>query len=680
MRSGNGSDSFLATMRLNKIARDEASTVDNRESHRPLVKASKSPLDLPIFRMITFMIVLAISFSLVIPGGLFNHQVALADTGNAGVDNGSTSYTPVRAPLNPAFVTYMNSKSGLQSMSLSASSPILGLIPAPLDLSGLTGEQIDTSGSFSAYNLPGSFDLRTQNPLRLTPVKDQGDSGSCWAFATYGSMESFLLPNETWDFSENNLKNNAGFDVDPNGGGNYEMAMAYLTRWSGPVDESDDPYDAASTTSPTNLNVQKQVQNAYVIPDRINFSDNDNIKLALTKYGAIFTSMYWSNNYYNGAHYAYYDNTKESSKGINNNHAVTIVGWDDNYSGSNFYPTANDKGAFIVKNSWGTSWGDSGYFYVSYDDMNFGVNNVIFTADPVMSYDHVYQYDPLGWVGNMGIGSNTTWFANDFTAGSKEKITAVGFYTNSLDSQFTVDILENGVIVETTTGTLPMAGYHTVVLNSTVQVSDGNKFRVAVELPTHGNSYPIPIEYPQPGYSSKATSNASESFVGTSLSEMKDVREYYTNANVCLKAYTIDVDHGSGTLQFDQSSYNVSEGDAYATVNVTLSAPPAEPIRVCYTTTNGIALSGINYKRTSGVLQFASGKTVASFNVPIIDNYVINGNRSFNVSLSNPTGGTSLGSPSIATVNIIYDDIAGFVYVEFNERLELDINTSCPAG
>ena len=76
-----------------------------------------------------------------------------------------------------------------------------------------------------------------------------GNAGACWAFATYASLESYLMPGENWDFSENNMKNllssayPEGFDRDnPNDGGNEFMSTAYLARWSGPVAESDDPY------------------------------------------------------------------------------------------------------------------------------------------------------------------------------------------------------------------------------------------------------------------------------------------------------------------------------------------------------------------------------------------------------------------------------------------------------
>ncbi len=79
---------------------------------------------------------------------------------------------------------------------------------------------------------PSVYDLRSL--LKVTPVKDQGSAGTCWAFATYASLESFLMPSEIRDFSENSLKNRAGFDLNPNtGGGNIDMATAYLRDGTG---------------------------------------------------------------------------------------------------------------------------------------------------------------------------------------------------------------------------------------------------------------------------------------------------------------------------------------------------------------------------------------------------------------------------------------------------------------
>lgn len=658
-----GRTSFLAGMRIKKTAHDRADVGDSVIGNRLPAREVKSIRKCSIIGVTTFVIIFVITCLTIVPGEPFNHQIALADTGttdSASVYNASTSNLPELAPLNPAYVANVYSRNGLKAMSQSTSGPILGLIPAPLDLSDLTGQQIDTSSAFPVYSYSGTYDLRKLN--KVTSVKNQGYSGSCWAFATYGSMESYLLnkSGETWDFSENNLKNNAGFDIDPNSGGNYQMAMAYLTRWSGPVNESDDPFDQYSTTSSANLNVRKHVQNAYVIPDRSSPGDNDNIKLAIMNYGAIFTSMYWSDSYYNTKNYSY----NASNGAVSNNHAVTIVGWNDSYSASNFSPAAPGNGAFIVKNSWGSSWGDSGYFYVSYYDMHFGIDNVVFTADPVTNYDHIYQYDPLGWVTNFGYkGSNTAWFANDFTAGSKENITAVGFYSSALNSQYTVEVLVDGSVVEINTGTLPMAGYNTVVLSSPVTANAGSKFRVAVQLTTPGDNYPVPIEIPESGYSSKASSNASESFVGTSLSNMVDIRTYYANADVCLKAYTVDYSSGPGTLQYSQSAYSVYENKGSALITVNRVGGAIGAVSVNYATNGGSATAGTDYMPVSGNLQFKDGETSKSFSVPVMDDGIYGSDKIVFLNLSSPTGGASLGL-SAASLTIAEAD--GIPTVQFN--------------
>lgn len=78
-----------------------------------------------------------------------------------------------------------------------------------------------------------------------------------------------------------------------------------------------------------------------------------------------------------------------------------IIGWDDNYSRSNFNTPLEGDGAFICQNSWGDGFGENGIFYVSYYDTNIGTHNVAYTrVDDVHNYDHIYQSDLCGWVGN----------------------------------------------------------------------------------------------------------------------------------------------------------------------------------------------------------------------------------------------------------------------------------------
>ena len=202
----------------------------------------------------------------------------------------------------------------------------------------------------SLVNLPSKYDLRDYG--LVTPIKDQGGSGSCWAFSTLAALESYLLKYEniSYDFSENNMKNLMGIyglnGTDWADGGNYYMALAYLLRWSGPVNETQDPFDDTSTSSKSNLNLTKYVQDVLYIPVRLNYLDINQIKAALMKYGALYTSMHADNSFQYNPDY-YYDIISVS------NHAVTLIGWDDNYSADNFIVKPPGDGAFIIKNSWG---------------------------------------------------------------------------------------------------------------------------------------------------------------------------------------------------------------------------------------------------------------------------------------------------------------------------------------
>ena len=441
------------------------------------------------------------------------------------------------APLNPAFTSYLklHSMAPLRSGSQERS---LGLIPSPigpLPKSGGKGLRA------SAY--PASYDLRTLG--KLTPIEDQGPYNTCWAFATMGSLESCLLPLDPESFSEDNLILNSSFDSDPyNEGGNADMAAAYLARWAGPVAASRDAYGDGFT--PPGLIADRHVQEALYLPSRTSSLDDEAIKSAVIAHGAVSTSMYADDGMCASAPSAAYDPASDaySYRGsADPNHAVDIVGWDDTYSAAHFSTAPPGNGAFIVRNSWGAGWGDTGYFYVSYYDTVFGYGeNVVFDdAKPATNFSAIYQYDPLGWTDSFGYANDTAWFANDFTASASDQLAAASFYAAEPGSSYTLYV--GGSLSSLTadgSGSLALAGYHTVTLSSPVQLTRDQPFVVAVCLTTPGYDYPVPLETNIAGYSSGATSAPGESFTSRDGDTWTDLttRPGCADDNVCLKAFT----------------------------------------------------------------------------------------------------------------------------------------------
>ncbi len=332
-------------------------------------------------------------------------------------------------PVNPAFASLPEEQTALSG------TPACGYVPSPVSFDDLS-PQVASMGASAMEALPSSFDLREEG--RVTPVRNQGDAGTCWAFATYSSLESVLMPENEYDFSENNMKDllssdyPEGFDRSFDGGGDGIMSLAYLARWTGPVMEQDDPYSPTSPISPTDLPPVVHVQNVLFLPNMTDAGAEPAIKEAVMEHGAVFTELYWTNTAWNATNNAYY-----YAGSAEPNHAVAIVGWDDSFSRDAFNQTPAGDGAWILKNSWGTNFGDGGYFYLSYDDTRLGsMWQAVYTAEPADTYDGIYQYDPLGMCGKFGYNAATAWFANVFTVAADEDLRAVSFYAPQYSSDY----------------------------------------------------------------------------------------------------------------------------------------------------------------------------------------------------------------------------------------------------
>ncbi len=493
--------------------------------------------------------------------------IAVAGVLGLGAAPGVASPALTRAPVNPAFkldaqaAAQEAAGAAARGVGVPAPSSASGLVPSPVDIGALSAGG-PLRAAVSA--LPSSFDLRDASPARLSPVGNQGSLGTCWAFAALGSLESALwssTPADTGRFSEDNMALKSGYyaGLGPidlyNLGGNSLMATAYLARWAGPVLLGQDAYGDYFT--PAGLGAARHVQDVLYVPGRTGPTDNDGIKAAVMAHGAVYVAFYWGQSAasWQDTTHAYYDASSEVT-----NHAVDIVGWDDSYAASNFATRPPGNGAFIVRNSWGTSFGDNGYFHLSYFDANLALldvggledgNAVFVAAQPTDDYDAEYQYDRLGWTTSIGFGSSTAWFANRFTASAAGTLRAVSFYAARPGSTYT--LLEGSSTSSLTSvgsGTFDLAGYHTVSLDASPSLTAGAGFVVAVKLTTPGFDYPIPAEYPITdyyGYSAAATASPGQSYVSSDGSTWTDVTKMagYANTNVCLKAF---VDRAAGTV------------------------------------------------------------------------------------------------------------------------------------
>ncbi len=242
----------------------------------------------------------------------------------------------------------------------------------------------------SKYNLADHIDIT---------VEDQGLYGLCWSFATTKAMETnlALTKGEYYDFSEmylgfkvneyNKLNNNNHDSITSGGIFQDIIKMQKEKRFKGPVLESEVPYRYIDENieNAKKAHVVKKIKEYIQFPSiykEIESQENiekfrKEVKNHIKKYGSIYASIKIAETEsdYKKEDVSTYFNEETNAlcykgKGFTN-HAISIVGWDDNYPKENFAKEnrPENDGAYIALNSWGEHWGNSGYFYISYEDV-----------------------------------------------------------------------------------------------------------------------------------------------------------------------------------------------------------------------------------------------------------------------------------------------------------------------
>ena len=343
----------------------------------------------------------------------------------------------------------------------------------------------------STSKLPAKYDSRKLG--YVTSVKNQGLKNSCWAFGVNAAVESSLLKTtkEKYDLSENTVVNTK-LQYSKFGNiyqiefGDKDLSNGHLVSWLGTFSQEYDQYDEYGKISElTSTEENIHIQDILVIPgNRKNTMSL--MKDAIYKYGAISGSIHGSSDpkFYNAKKAAYY-----SYGNVKINHEICIVGWDDNFSKYNFVKTPKANGAWIVKNSYGTDYGDKGYIYVSYYDETISKENqtaYIFTN--TVKYNKNYQTDLLGrndyFVSYEG---DVIHYANTYYMTENDYLGAVGTWFNNKGVKYSFRIVVNDRTVHQQTGSSPYSGFSTIKLTKLIPV----KAKDEVQIIFTSNAIPV---------------------------------------------------------------------------------------------------------------------------------------------------------------------------------------------
>ncbi len=370
--------------------------------------------------------------------------------------------------------------------------------------------------------LPRTYDLRKSGGV--TPIKLQ-QGGTCWAHGTMAAIESNLLIAGGWkkfgdgdipSLSEYHLDWWNGFNrhknsdledatKDPTGmtvhqGGDYRVATAYISRGDGVVATPRNDMKLADTTS-WFAKIPERTHPAYkryYVRDVEWFTignelqNIDTIKRRIISQGAVGTAMAVNIKAFMSKDFVHYQPIDHKQPP---NHAIAIVGWDDDKVSADPDKKLPKPGCWLIKNSWGVKRGDQGFYWISYYDKvccrDPEMGAVSFRNVEPMKYSHVYYHDYHGWRATI---KDISKACNVFTAAETHNLASVSFYTAADNVRYTAKIysrFEKGELqgeLASKSGEMQYTGFHTVDLEKVVNVTKGQTFIVCLELSSGGQA------------------------------------------------------------------------------------------------------------------------------------------------------------------------------------------------
>ena len=541
--------------------------------------------------------------------------------------------------------------------------------------------------------------------------RSQGNYGTCWAFATMAAAESAAcaqgLDTKNIDLSELHLayfvgKKNmvydplGGLDGDSNGvdgedfldfGGAVSNSVNILMNWTGAASESKYPYSSARKNY--SLNKQKAIDDhlhlrSFYFADPT--TDRNSVKQLIKEYGAVSVAYYAADEdddggsgYLEADLYDKSNNCYYTPKDVGFNHAVAIVGWDDNFSKNKFVKTPSGNGAWLIRNSWATgntvdekgrvsssTANYNSYFWLSYYDKTiYSGGTFALEMDEADNYKNNYQYD-----GSMLTDSRSgaTKYANVFTAKADETLAAVYFATQSAGVKYQIDVYTgvtgndptNGTHEEigengetSVSGKTTYAGGHTIDLGSAVGLTKGEKFSVVVTVPSNTK-----MDFECTSDEVYITTAHTESGRGYVYSGgWKDITKFNSGrkdlGDLRIKAFTTDKPIPRVTINMDANGGKFSDGSTNKSLEVIATKTYASLTTLTKPARDGYEFDGW-YDKKSGGNRYNDSAAVESAKT-IYAHWI---GKQYKVTL-NPNGGKFGTSTANKTITVTFGEKYG---------------------